>query len=190
MSFDVKVEAQGAMQKTRMLKNIPMATRYQLTRFGSEFERYLKDVSVKGRYVGKYRSGRRTGALRRSITHSVKLLRGQYQLEVGTKGSPYARILEKGGTIHAKGKLLTIPLKGTKGTARQQEGAFFVTSKKGNLLLARKKGKKGIKPLFVLKEKVRIPAKRWLSKSFGDRKGKLDRMMKKSEVLKIAARMR
>jgi hypothetical protein len=89
------------------------------------------------------------------------------QGEIGTNGVPYGRIHETGGTIRAKnGKYLTIPLPaalnsdGTpkKRSAREWDRTFVRESKAGNLLIFQKRGS-GIVPLYVLKKKVRIPAR-------------------------------
>jgi len=189
--FDVKIDTTEAVKKTKALMNIPKATRYQLTKWGSEFERYLKQVATTGRYIGRYKGGVRTGALRRSIKQKLSRIADGYKLEIGTVGSKYARILERGGTIRPRRKqYLTIPLPGVKGWARNYKNAFFIESRKGNLLLAQKKGKKGLKPLFVLKKSVKIPAFRWLEKSMKDRKGKLDRMLNARQLYLVAKKMK
>ena len=194
MSGDVKVDLTGAIKKTKTLQNLPKATKYQLTAWGSEFVRYLKQTAVKGRYVGKYKGGVRSGQLRRGIKKKVIVTGDAYKLEVGTQGVKYARILEKGGTITPKRKqYLTIPLKGVKGRARDYPGAFVIKSKKGNLLIVQRRAKKYkgsmLKPLFVLKKQVKIPRFAWLEKSLRDRKGKLDNMLGKARLYKTAEKM-
>lgn len=192
MRVDVKTDFKGAIKKTKTLKNIPKATRFQLTSWGGQFVKYLKQTAVKGRYVGKYKGGRRrTGQLARGIRQKVSTTGDVYRLEVGTSGVKYARILEKGGTIRATRKqYLTIPLGGTQGTASNYPNAFIIKSKKGNLLIVEKVGKDRLKPLFVLKKSVRIPAFQWLLKSVRDRKGKLDSMLAKHRLLEVAERMK
>ena len=109
--------------------------------------------------LGK-RSGRYRGA--------IKVVRGP-----GTRAviNPlvYARIQEEGGIVKAKkGKYLTIPTRWARtkagkarGSARDFTGTFFVKSKSGNLILMGKPtpSAKDPKPLFVLKKKVKLPAK-------------------------------
>lgn len=192
MRIDSKIEMKGAIKKTKTLKNIPKATKFQLTSWGGQFVKYLKQIAVKGRYVGKYKGGRRrTGQLARGIRQKVFVSGEVYRLEVGTSGVKYARILEKGGIIRPTRKqYLTIPLGGTQGTARDYPNAFIIKSKKGNLLIVEKVGKDKLKPLFALKKQVRIPAFHWLEKSVRDRKGKLDSMLAKPRVLKVAERMK
>ena len=191
MKADVKVEiTESCRKKQKACRNLSKATRYQMTGWGTEFVRYLKEVATRGRYIGKYKGGTRTGQLRRTI--GMKLLpqgSDAYKLEVGTTGSKYARILEKGGVIRpVRKKMLTIPLPGVKGWARNYDNTFIQRSRKGNLLIFQKVGK-GIKPLFVLKDRVRIPAFMWMEKSLRDRRGKLDNMLSKTMLYRVAERM-
>lgn len=191
MKSDVKVNLTGAIKKTRTLKALPKATKYQLTSWGGQFLKYLKQVAIKGRYVGKYKGGRRrTSELSRGIRQRVFIHGNVYRLEVGTTGVKYAWILEKGGTITPKRKQwLTVPIGRTQGWARNYPGAFIIKSKKGNLLIVEKAGKNKLKPLFVLKKSVRIPAFHWLERSLKDRKGKLDNMLSKPRLYQVAQRM-
>lgn len=170
MRVDAKVEMKGAIKKTKMLKNIPKATRFQLNVWGGQFVKYLKQTSTKGRYIGKYRMGGRTGHLARNIRKVVSTSGNTYKLEVGTSGVKYARILEKGGTIRAKNKFI--------GKRKQSGPWLFIPIKTGG------------KVSFRLKKSVNIPAFRWLAKSVRDRKGKLDNLLSKPQVLKQAERMK
>ena len=68
---------------------------------------------------------------------------------------PYWTVFQKGKVIRGK-PLLLIPLPGVDPDER---GDFFQTSRKGNLLLFKKVGKKDIQPLRVAKKSVRIPKK-------------------------------
>ena len=78
----------------------------------------------------------------------------------------YARIQDMGGTITPKrGRYLTIPLGGTRGSIRGHSGGFFIKSKRGNLLYVKKAGS-GIKPLFVLKRQVTLKGKPYLTRAF------------------------
>ena len=107
----------------------------------------------------------------------------------GRKAVKYARKLEKGGIIKPKkAKMLTIPLPGIKGKASNFPNAFIIKSKKGNILLVEKKGKKGLRPLFVLKKQVKIPAFHWLRDSIKDMKPDLLRSLKPAEILKVMQR--
>ena len=85
----------------------------------------------------------------------------------------YAGILETGGTIRpVKAKMLAIPLKAAltsagvpRYTPREVPNSFIMRTKNGNLMIFAKSGKKRITPMFVLKNSVKIPAFKYLSKS-------------------------
>lgn len=109
---------------------------------------------------------KRSGDLVDSIIKSVQVTGNTFGEIVGHIGAGgiYASIQEYGGTITAKGKLLTVPLpaalnpNGTpiKKSARDWDNTFVARSKKGNLLIFQKVGTQII-PLYVLKESVTIP---------------------------------
>ncbi|GAH26577.1 unnamed protein product [marine sediment metagenome] len=85
--------------------------------------------------------------------------------------------------------MLTIPLPGIKGVATNYPDAFIITSKKGNVLLVEKKGEKGLKPLFVLKKEVTIPARHWLSRSIDEMRPELIRSLHPKEIVKVMEKM-
>jgi len=175
----------AGLKKLKAQKNIPRASKYQLTRWGAFVVKYIKQVTLTGAIL-KVGSGK----LRRSVRMDVHDKGNLYELAVGTRGSKYARIHEKGGTITPKRKkYLTIPLPGIKGWARNYPNAFVIKSKKGNLLIVERSGKTDLKPLFVLKKSVKIPETRWLSKSIEHKRSMLTNMLQPREVLKIAERM-
>jgi phage gpG-like protein len=109
------------------------------------------------------RSGNLSRSFRSQITGS-KL--SDLRLTVYTT-SPYAPIHEHGGEVKAKrSRFLTIPLGAAKTAggvaqrpARSFPGAFFFRSRRGSLILARRLEGGGLEPLFVLKERVQIPAR-------------------------------
>jgi hypothetical protein len=175
----------GALKKNKTLKKVPdRAVRYQLTKLGGLAQKHIMRQVSGG--ILKTRSGK----LRRSIRFSIKLGANRYNLEIGSHGVKYARILEKGGTITPKNaQWLTIPLPGVKGRASNYPDAFVVKSKKGNLLLVQKKGRSGLVPLFVLKKQVKIPDFRWLKQSMEDKRMTLDRMLNARELLRIAEKL-
>ena len=79
----------------------------------------------------------------------------------GPPAVPYARIHEKGGTIRAKGKLLTIPAKGTGPDQRMRDfpGGHFVPRAKGGAFYIQ-----GGKLRFILVQQVTIPPRLgWVS---------------------------
>jgi len=176
-----------------MTANIPKANRYQLESWGSKTVRQLKMRGGGG--VLKTRSAH----LRNNIGMRSSTLGHLYRLTVGTgsgvllKKVKYASILDRGGEIKPKRKqYLTIPLGKTKGWARNYKNTFIQKSKKGNLLIFQKSGKgkrSRIKPLFLLKKSVRIPAKRWFTNVIKKARPTLNRMMSKPEVLKVAKRL-
>jgi hypothetical protein len=90
-------------------------------------------------------------------------------LETNTE---YAHMLHDGGTIKPKGKYLAIPFPGVKGKPRDYTNTFFCRTKAGNLIIAqsssgRRKASTGfdIKPLFLLKTSVRMPARPFLRRA-------------------------
>lgn len=111
-----------------------------------------------------------TGALSRSIATTLATP-GRYRATVGT-GMKYARVHEFGGTLRAVNKkYLTIPLNQRAVLLRrrytdlsQLKGRIF-NSKRGNLILIIHEGqdtKTGGEAVFVLKPRVKIPARPFL----------------------------
>ena len=136
---------------TRMNARIHSAIGIGLFRIGQEM-----------RNMGQRLAPYKTGMLRNSIT--AKPSRPIDKVTVGS-GVKYAAMQNYGGIIRPKkSRWLTIPLPGVRGSIRSHEG-FFIMSKRGNLIYAKKSGK-GLKPLFVLKKQVRIKGTRFLSKAF------------------------
>jgi hypothetical protein len=148
----------------------------RLTQFAEqEMRRYLNNVSkvMHERHSRPYQKGfkrktlqKRSGRGLQSIKNFLVNRQGD-----GVTGhmrlNKYMTMHEHGGWIRAKkGKYLTIPLdaalnaNGTpkKRNARAWQNTFVRKSKKGNLIIFQKRGKR-IVPLYVLKEKVRIPAR-------------------------------
>lgn len=122
----------------------------------------------------------RSGRLRSSIGSIVI---GQGKDLVGMVGSgirqggrvSYANIHETGGTITPKNsKYLAIPLSAAltpagvlKKKPREYNNTFVMKSKNGNLIIAQKRGSRmsRIVALFVLKKKVEIPARHYMSRT-------------------------
>ena len=99
------------------------------------------------------------------------LLRGSFEALVTktTAGAfsrvPYARIHNRGGVIRpTQASKLTIPLnrEAALTPARFFDNLIPIRSKAGNLILAQVIGKKQLRPMFVLKDEVRIPARNYL----------------------------
>lgn len=175
-------------RKRRKLQRLDKAFRFQLTRWGGKAKlRILKNLRGPILKV-------RTAQLWRSMGYKAKTEGYKSSVEVGSgvagkKAPVYARPLEKGKTIRPKkAKMLTIPLPGIKGVAANFPDAFIIKSKKGNVLLVEKKGKKGLRPLFVLKKSVKIPAKHWLSDSMKEMRPDLIKYLSVKEVMKVLER--
>lgn len=116
---------------------------------------------------------RRSGGIKR-IAQSIKVTGNSLETLSGTISTAGFAIHETGGTITAKrSKYLTIPLPAAmdgrgvplKKRARDWDRTFVARSKRGNLLIFRKDGKKGVTPLYILKPSVRIPARLGLEKA-------------------------
>ena len=167
---DIKIERDfsGALRKTAIAKNIPRAARKLATRWASESVLILKRSAASLQRSGK---GRHNGNLFRNIDMAT-LERGEdLRIAVGTgvggaKSVVYAEIQDRGGLIVKKDKRLTIPLGDTKGRIANYQGGFWITSRAGNVLYCQRIGKgprAKIKPLFVLRDQVRLPATHWFS---------------------------
>lgn len=115
----------------------------------------------------------RTGFLRHSISSQLFGDNDSIGAIIGsgaryTKRVIYADILETGGVIKPKkGKYLAIPI----GEARTKSGVgrgsprdFANTFIRKNIIY-QKYGKKSIRPLFILKKSVTIPAFRWMGQT-------------------------
>lgn len=177
-------------RKRRKLQRLDKAFRFQLMRWGGKTIKQIKK-NLRGPILKV-----RTAQLWRSIAMKGKTVGSINSVTVGSgvagrKAPPYARIHEKGGTIKPKtAKALTIPLPGIKGVAANYPDAFIIKSKAGNTLLVESKGKKGLRPLFVLKKSVKIPARHWLSQSKNEMKPELIKLMKPEQIVKIMASMK
>ena len=112
-----------------------------------------------------------TGALENSF--SVRFIRSADGENVAAvvSDSPYAVIQDEGGTIlPRRGRHLAIPIPGA-GVPRGKwprdfaRGELtFITSRRGNKLLARV-SRNGIKPMFVLKERVTLKGTDYLKRA-------------------------
>lgn len=111
------------------------------------------------------RSGRLMKSLRVRVFPGSKTIE-QVAGEIGTQ-SPYAGVHEYGATIRPKrSKYLAIPLPAaldSRGVPKRRgprswKNTFVAKSKAGNLIIfQRRRGVKGIIPLYVLKKEVTIP---------------------------------
>lgn len=186
----VKFEkTQSFYKKEKSVKEgIPKALRYLFDSwFGQTKKRIIRNIS--GTILNA-----RTGQLRRNIGSQIKETGSKISGVVGvgiagTKNVVYARIHEKGGIIKpVRKKMLTVPVPGVKGQARNYPNAFIIKSKRGNLLIVEKQGG-SIKPLFVLRKSVRIPERQWFSRSIDEMKPELNRLMAKANILSVAEKL-
>ncbi len=177
-------------RKRRKIQRLDKAFRLQLTRWGGKTITHIKK-NLRGPILNV-----KTAHLWRSIGMTTKTEGSVNSVTIGSgvagkKAPPYAGINEKGGTIRPKkAKALKVPLPGIKGVAANYPDAFIIKSKKGNTLLVESRGKKGLRPLFVLKKSVKIPARHWLSQSKNEMKPDLQKLMRPQEIVKVMAAMR
>lgn len=159
--------------KIKDANSILVSTFKTITR---EAERILKQDVLSGQVL-RVRTGRLRSSIGTLVMQSQDGLVGQIGsgVRIGER-MPYANIHETGGVIKPKkGRYLAIPLKaaltdsgsqlrGGAFSARDFTDTFFMTSRKGNRLIMQRQAK-GAVPLFVLKESVTIPARRYMSKA-------------------------
>lgn len=193
MKIELKADFSGQMQKSAILRNVPRAFKSNATNWASETERFIRQ-SYKGGNVFK----RPPKEIDQRLGHKVTMTGpDSATITIGTGGyigkAPvvYARIQEEGGTIRPKGHpFLTIPMPGVKGVIANYPDGFFFKSKRGNLLYGTTTGKKGkLKPLFLLKPQVTLPARRWFSTPIAQRRPALDETMKAESVWAVAQAM-
>ena len=86
----------------------------------------------------------------------------------------YVGIHERGGTIRPRrARYLTIPLPAAldsrgvalRARARDWPDTFIATSRRGNLIIFQRRGRKEVVPLYVLKKSVRIPPRLGLTRT-------------------------
>jgi hypothetical protein len=194
MSVEMKLDISGALKKNMALKTVPKAAKAQASLWAADTVFMMKESA---RSMKK--SGRTTSQLMRNIGMQVVVGSGSTLIKLGTgtgvgcrKDVKYARIQDEGGIIKAKNiKYLTIPFPGVKGTSDNYRGNSFVfKSKAGNLIIATKTGKgQKLKPLFLLKKQVTIPASQWFTRPLNIRKPALSVMMQPDVIFKVAQGM-
>jgi len=150
----IQADFTGAFAKTMALKNIPKATRYQLTVFSDETVKALKESARS--MVRGHGPNKSTGALMRSIGRKIETMGDYYQSTIGTgvgttgsskSAEKYAMIQDRGGTTHP-----TV-------TPRMKKWAWamYYKSRKQNDMY------KGIALTKKSKLTVRIPATHWFT---------------------------
>jgi hypothetical protein len=151
--IDIKIDVEGppvGPQLTTELERIKQRIQRSLANAASRLvdstlSKGRADISGAGRFGARWTTG-----LTAAITGEGNVRTITYRHAV-----PYWRVFQYGAIITGKRGLLWIPLPGV---SPNERGDFFQTSRKGNLLLFKKVGK-GIIPLRVGKESVRIPKK-------------------------------
>lgn len=188
------VDFTGAIHKTATLKAMPKATKHVLTQWATDTVMMLKRSAAAQQRSGR---GRKTGQMGRNVgiekTGNEEVTKIVIGTGVGgTQSVKYASIQDQGGTIHKKTKLLTIPLGATKGLIRNYPGGFFFRPKSGGLFYAgpgKTRSGKPLRALFVLKDKVTLPASHWFSGIAEPRAADLAALMRPEHVIKVAERM-
>lgn len=134
----------------------------------------------------KARSGSLAGSF--SVTETGTTA-ATWSMTVGTT-SKYAPMQEYGGTVRpVRKKWLTIPLDAAltpagvlRAPAPMWRDTFFARSKRGNLILFQKTGKKKITPLFVLKKQTKIPARLGFFDTWGEGKTKRGKILEEAAL--------
>lgn len=194
MSTTITVDMAGALRKNLVLKALPVAARKQVEMWAVDTVTMLKRSASDMKS-----SDRKTGHMARNVSMRVEQNSDFYSIYIGTglpgfKSVKYANIQDKGGVIRAKGKMLTIPAPGVKGTIHNYPGGFFMKTRKGNTVyFAAPSAKSGrvhtLKPLFLLRRQVTIPASGWFTTPINVRKPALAAMMQPGTVYKVAEGM-
>lgn len=175
LKIGVKVDLAGQREKSRILRNVPRAFFKNTEAWASATIRYIK-LSYKGGNVFKRppkeineRLGMkvvRTGA----DAAEILLGTGEY---VGRQEVVYARIQEEGGWIFPrKAKALAIPFPGVKGVPANYRSSSWIIGKQNGAnvgMIVTVTGKRGkLKPLFLLRKSVKLPARHWFSRPIAE----------------------
>jgi hypothetical protein len=186
----LEITAEG-MRKNQAVRNLPKAARKQASQWAAGLVKAAKTSAAGMKKSGQ---GRKTGQLARSVGMAVRSDGLSQEITVGTgisgdKSVIYARIQDQGGTIRAKKKYLTIPMPGILGRASNYPDSFIIRSKAGNPLIVERKGKSGMRVLFVLKREVTLPATNWFSRPLEQLLPDLNAMMGEDAVFATAERL-
>jgi len=145
------------MGDERLKRTFAQAPERMRRTLGDWLEQIIRSIARDAKLNAPVRSGR----LRASIRGRVEP--GRLRGVVGTDVI-YARIQELGGVVQARrAKFLAIPLKAmltpagvARASPRDVPDTFVLRSRAGNLIIAQRKGRGSLTPLFVLKRQVRI----------------------------------
>jgi hypothetical protein len=182
-----KVDMEGQRKKTATLKRLPEAQRRLIQSWAADTVKAIRQ-NLRGRFL---KVG--TGKLWRSVGRKFTRRGEASEVVIGTNVSgatldvPYALAHDEGATVVPKTKQwLTIPLGGYKGTAANipKDKSFFLRTVTGNLLLCEKTGKTGKawKARFLLVKSVRLPARRWFTKSLREQMPALREAMSSERI--------
>lgn len=195
-TIKVTVDMTEAMRKTATLRMIPKAFRKNAEDWAGETIRYIKQ-SYKGGRVFKRPPKEfdlRLGHLVKPFgTERAEIILGTGQA-IGREPVVYAEIHERGGWIvPKKARALTIPFPGVKGVAANYRANSFIIKKQNGAnvgMIATVTGKRGkLKPLFLLRKSVRLPARYWFSTPIAERIPFLTMMMSEEGVWARASQM-
>lgn len=168
----ISVDITGALAKNLVLKNIPKATRYQLTDFGN---RSVETLRIR---TGQMQKGlHKTSALARSIGTKIETVGDYYQLTIGTglgrsaeanrMAQKYAWIQNYGGTIKAKNFWFM-----------KTSGFGLAQGKRMKKLVFQTKDRK-----WHMVDQVTIPASYWFTATMDNMKKSLDSYFLKDSVI-------
>ena len=147
---------------------------------------YIEEVvnALIERHSKPWPGGTTATTLSKRSGHSIESLREGYRvtgnrldtLRVNLRIPTPLAYHEYGYEKQSSGKLLTIPLPAalnSNGTpkrpnARSWDNTFIATSRKGNLIIFQRKGRRII-PLYVLRDSVTVPARLGARKEFQDK---------------------
>lgn len=175
-------EKKEAIVVTGLAKKLLSLSGQDLAQIGSRWIDYALDPRTQDALSNEVLR-RRTGHLAGSAKWQLER-RGR-GVALVLRSAVYGPIHEFGGTITPKrAQWLTVPLPAAmtpagvvKGRARDFPSTFVARSRAGNLIIFQRGVGGGVTPLFVLKKKVTIPARRWASISVEESLDGLDRIV-------------
>jgi len=195
VNIEIKADLAGQQEKSRVLRNVPRAFFKNAEAWAGQTVRYIKQ-SYKGGKTFKrppkeidLRLGMKVVRTGEQATE-ILLGTGNY---IGREEVVYAAIQEHGGWIvPKKARALTIPFPGVKGVAANYRPSSFILRTAGQPqgMIVTKTGKRGrIKPLFLLRRSVKLPARHWFSRPIAERMPELEEKMSPEGVWARAAQM-
>ena len=194
MATEYKVDMKAALQKSAACLMLHKAAKKQATKWAAESQVALMRSAKK-----LQKTGGKGGQMANNIAFTVTAGESNWEIVIGTgvgnKASvKYARIQDKGGIVKpVKGKYLTIPFSWARGrTAGSLDKAksVFIKTKKGGLMLAEKRGKDDLMPMFTLVKQAKIPPTYWFTQVMSyDRKAALGVAMSPDAVMAMARTM-